>query len=108
MSDYLFVQSQDPFTETQSIHQYQLARDLAEAGHSVVVLLVQNGVAPARVNTTSDAFDTLLHSKVKVLADGFSLQQWEINRAQLKDGIHVADVSAAVDALLAGHKVIWH
>lgn len=108
MADYLFIQSQDPFTEVQSIHQYQLAQDLAEAGHGVVVLLVQNGVAPARLSAVSDAFDKLLCSAVTVLADDFSLQQWEISTPQLKDRIHVADVSVAVDALLAGHKVIWH
>lgn len=108
MSDYLFIQSQDPLTEVQSTHQYQLAQDLAAAGHSVVVLLVQNGVAPSRVNTISAAFDDLLRSPVTVLADGFSLQQWEISTDQLKPGIDIADVSAAVDAMLAGHKVIWH
>ena len=36
MSNYLFIQSQDPFTETRTRHQYDLALQLFEAGHQVI------------------------------------------------------------------------
>tara|TARA_R110002167_G_scaffold69072_2_gene194980 strand:- start:214 stop:540 length:327 start_codon:yes stop_codon:yes gene_type:complete len=108
MSDYLFIQSQDPFTETRAGHQYRLAQQLREAGHGVTVLLVQNGVVPARQEAQSQPFDSLLKAGVKLLADEFSLRQREINYEQLKAGITVCDMGAAIDVMLAGHKVIWH
>ncbi|WP_255346556.1 MULTISPECIES: hypothetical protein [unclassified Alcanivorax] len=35
MSDYLFIQSQDPFTEVRTEHQFALAGQLYDAGHNV-------------------------------------------------------------------------
>lgn len=108
MSDYLFIQSQDPFTEVRCAAQYQLARQLRDAGHQVRVLLVQNGVVPARRNARDEAFDALIASGVTVSADGFSLKQREIEAPDLKADVAVGDVGDAVDALLAGSKVIWN
>ncbi|ARB46401.1 MULTISPECIES: DsrE family protein [Alloalcanivorax] len=108
MSDYLFIQSQDPFTEVRCAAQYQLARQLRDAGHRVHVLLVQNGVAPARLGARSEVFDALLGGGVTVSADGFSLKQREIEASDLKAEVTVGDVGDAVDALLAGSKVIWN
>jgi predicted peroxiredoxin len=108
MSEYLFIQSQEPYTEARANHQYALASALRAAGHGVTVLLVQNGVIPARRQARCAAFEALLGSGVRVCADQLSLQQREIDRAELKDGVTVGDVGAAVDAMLAGHKVIWH
>ena len=81
MSHYLFIQSQDPFTETRTHHQFDLIGQLHDAGHKVAVLLVQNGVTPARRGAKSDLFD---------------------------DQVGVADMDLVIDAMLAGHKVIWH
>ena len=53
MSHFLFIQSQDPFTEVATSRQYQLAAELAKAGNQVQVLLVQNGVTPARKGANS-------------------------------------------------------
>ncbi len=108
MSQYLFIQSQDPFTETRTRHQFELIGQLHDAGHQVAVLLVQNGVVPARRGARSDLFDDLLQWGVTVQADHFSLSQREISDADLKDQIGVADVDMVIDAMLAGHKVIWH
>ncbi|WP_133492072.1 DsrE family protein [Alcanivorax sp. 24] len=108
MSDYLFIQSQDPFTEVRCAAQYRLARQLREAGHQVAVLLVQNGVVPARRDARDGAFDTLIASGVAVSADGFSLKQREIEASDLKADVAVGDVGDAIDALLAGAKVIWN
>jgi len=108
MSDYFFIQSQDPYTETRVSHQYQLARQLASAGHNVTLLLVQNGVTPARRDARSAPFEDLLASKVRVVADAFSIQQRELNKDTLKDTVRIGDVSDAIDAMLAGHKVIWN
>lgn len=108
MSHYLFIQSQDPFTEVRTTAQYDLAGQLHAAGHDVSVLLVQNGVTPARQGARSADFDQLLSVGVAVIADDFSLQQREIQAADLKNNVAVNSLDVVVDALLAGHKVIWN
>ena len=108
MSDYLFIQSQEPFTETRTQHQFELIEQLHDAGHQVSVLLVQNGVVPARRGARSDLFDRLLNSGVSMHADVFSLRQRELDDADLKERIGTCDLQVVIDAMLAGHKVIWH
>ena len=108
MSDYFFIQSQDPFTETRTSAQYSLMRSLCAAGHGVSVLLVQNGITPARLNAQSPDFDVLLGSGVQVFIDDLALQQREIDPASIKAPITVGSVDLAIDAMLAGHKVIWN
>lgn len=108
MSDYLFIQSQDPFTETRVTGQYELAVRLAKAGNNVRVLLVQNGVAPARKGAKCPSFVALQNSSVSVLVDTFSLNQREIDIAQLKEGIQPGELGIVIDAMLSRHKVIWN
>jgi sulfur relay (sulfurtransferase) complex TusBCD TusD component (DsrE family) len=108
MSDYLFVQSQDPFTDARANHQYDLAARLAKSGSHVRVLLVQNGVVPARKGAECPAFDALLATTVTVLADDVALRQREFTAEQLRDGVQPTEIGVVVDAMLAGHKVIWN
>ena len=61
MSRYLFIQSQDPFTEARTQAQYELAGALVADGHEVRVLLVQNGVLAARRNAASISFNAMLN-----------------------------------------------
>lgn len=108
MSRYLFIQSQDPFTEVRTQAQFDLARRLADAGSSVTLLLVQNAVVAARLHAQCPQFDSLLGSKVEILADSFALRQREIDDDQLKSNIRPTEISLAVDAMLNGDKVIWN
>lgn len=108
MSRYLFIQSQDPFTEVRTGAQFDLARRLVEAGHQVSLLLVQNGVTAARQGADCGAFDALRGQGVTLLADTFSLQQREIGQEHLKDAIDVTELDVVIDAMLAGDKVIWN
>ena len=108
MSRYLFIQSQDPYTEARTQAQYELASALATSGHDVCVLLVQNGVLPARRNAQSAHFDCLCQSKVKLLADNLSLLQREIANADLKPAITPTEIGIVIDAMLNGDKVIWN
>lgn len=108
MSNYLFIQSQDPFTEVRSNAQFDLASRLAAAGHQVRMLLVQNGVSVARKAATSSAFDSLLGSGVKVLADSFALEQREISAEQLNESVTSSQLDVVIEAMLAGDKVIWN
>lgn len=108
MSNYLFIQSQDPFTETRTRHQFDLALQLFEAGHDVRLLLVQNGVTPARKGADTPHFDALLKAGLSVSADDFSLQQRQIDGSDLKDKVGIDPIGTVVDALLNGDKVIWN
>lgn len=108
MANYLFIQSQDPFTEARTDAQFDLMQRLRGAGNEVAVLLVQSGVSAARQGARTRTFDRLLDGGITVLADDFSLQQREITADQLKPGVRSAAIDVAVDALLAGHKVIWN
>ncbi|BES72101.1 hypothetical protein RE428_31190 [Marinobacter nanhaiticus D15-8W] len=108
MSDYLFVQSQNPFTEGQTELQYALASQLHRAGHNVTLLLIQNGVTPAQIGARRTGLDTLLDLGVLVLADGFSLKLRNISADDLKFPIWISNVEVAIDALTEGQKVIWN
>ena len=108
MSRYLFIQSQDPYTEARTEAQYELAGALAAGGHEVRVLLVQNGVLPARRDASCAHFDRLCESKVTLLADDLSLQQREIPGTELKSAVKPAEIGIVVDAMLNGDKVIWN
>lgn len=108
MSRFLFIQSQDPFTEVRTAAQFDLARRLVEAGNQVSVLLVQNGVTAARRGAQCGGFDALAGQGVQLLADPFSLRQREIEAEHLKDAIEVADLDVVIEAMLAGDKVIWN
>ena len=108
MSNYLFIQSQDPFTETRTRHQYDLALQLFEAGHQVRLLLVQNGVTPARKGAKTPHFDALLKAGIPISADDFSLQQRQLTLDELKDAVSIDPIATAIDALLDGDKVVWN
>lgn len=108
MSNYLFIQSQDPFTETRTQHQYDLALQLFEAGHQVRLLLVQNGVTPARKGAQTPYFDALLKAGIPVGADDMSLQQRQLTLDELKDTVSIDPIATVIDALLDGDKVIWN
>ena len=108
MSEYLFIQSQDPFTETRVSYQYELAMRLASVGHDVKVLLIQNGVLPARAGVRCSEIIKLVESPVTVIADKFSLEQREIAHNQLHHNIDVGDEGIVIDAMLAKQKVIWN
>lgn len=108
MSRYLFIQSQDPFTEVRTNSQYELAKSLVNNGNKVQMLLVQNGVFAARQGASSEAFDSLASQGVNILADTFSLKQREIETNQLKPFVAPADIDMAVTAMLNGDKVIWN
>ena len=108
MSSYFFIQSREPLTDPRAEGDYQLIQSLANDGNDVSVILVQNGVIPARRETHIFSFDTLCCSKAKILTDIFSLRQREINIDQLKEGLTPINIDAVIEAMLAGHKVIWH
>jgi sulfur relay (sulfurtransferase) complex TusBCD TusD component (DsrE family) len=105
---YLLVESRDPFESADVAFSYELAAGLVKAGHDVTMLLVQNGVLPARRTAKADGLAGVLKAGVKVLADDFSLAERGIDPARLAPGIAPAPIDVVVDHLAAGHKTLWH
>lgn len=108
MANFFIVQSRDPFTDTRAVSDYELIHHLVVAGNQVSVLLVQNGVMPARRGSMARKFDMLRAAKVNMLVDRLSIRQREIEVGELKDGVLLADIEDVIKAMLAGEKVIWH
>ncbi len=108
MSKYMLIESRDPFDSSDVAFSYDLATGLAAAGHEVTLLLVQNGVLPARRGAKDRGLAAVMSAGVKVLADDFSLRERGIADARLVGGIEPAPLDVVVDHMAAGHKTLWH
>jgi hypothetical protein len=106
MTQYLLIESRDPFESNDVGYYYGLARGLAEAGNEVTLFLAQNGVLSARPSAQSAALTELARCGVTVLADDFSLQERGI--VTLAEGVAASPIDVVVDCLAAGHKTLWH
>ena len=110
---YLLIESRDPFDSADVPYFFKTAKDLAEKGEDVILYLVQNSVFCLRKNARPSAiFDWLggtSKSRVKVLADDFSLRERGIRQNELVGGVQISNVDALVDFLLEEkRKAIWH
>jgi intracellular sulfur oxidation DsrE/DsrF family protein len=108
MSDYLLIESRDPFDSGDTSKFCDLAASLVGNGDKVTVFLVQNGVLPARQSSMSDMLSRLADSGVEVLADEFSLSERGIGGNKLARGVRSAPIEVIVDQLAEGRKAIWH
>lgn len=108
MTDYLLIESRDPFEHNEGGYFYELAADLKKAGNSVTLFLVQNGVLPARSCRASAGLAALAAAGVQVRADRFSLRERGIVEAQLVPGVRSEDLGFVIDKLVAGSKTFWH
>jgi sulfur relay (sulfurtransferase) complex TusBCD TusD component (DsrE family) len=106
MTQYLLIESRDPFESNDVAYYYDLAKGLVETGNQVTLFLVQNGVLAARKSERSAQLSALAAGGVKVLADDFSLQERGI--AKLATGIAAAPIDVIVDHLEAGARALWH
>lgn len=106
--DYLLIESRDPFDGPGAERCYDLARELARRRNRVVLFLIQNGVLPARRGARNAALLESTRAGVSVRADEFSLRERGIAPDRLAAGVEPAPISAIVDALADGAKVIWH
>ena len=108
MSKYMLIESRDPYDSNDVAFAYELAGGLAKAGHEVTLLLVQNGVLPARKGAKADGLAAVMQAGVKILADEFSLAERGIDASRLSTGIASTPLDVAVDHLAEGHKTLWH
>jgi hypothetical protein len=108
MSNYVLIESRDPFESCDASMLHELAIGQAGEGNEVTVFFIQNGVLPARGGSRyASRFAELARSGVTVLADDFSLRERAVQR--LADGVTPASVDALVTLVLTEDtKVIWH
>jgi intracellular sulfur oxidation DsrE/DsrF family protein len=107
-TDYLLIESRDPFEHNDAGYFHSLAADLRKAGNTVTVFLVQNGVLPARPGRASSGLTALAAAGVLVRADRFSLRERGIPEEKLVAGVEAEDLGGVIDRLVAGSKTFWH
>lgn len=109
MSNYIFIETRDPFESRDIRFVEETATALKERGHEVTVFLVQNGVLASRKNEGESYVSRLAAAGVKLLADEFSLSERGIQPRELHPGIQPSGIEAVVDSLVQEYtKAIWH
>jgi predicted peroxiredoxin len=107
MSEYVLIESRDPFESRDTEFVEQTAIAIKERGYPVTVFLIQNGVLAARKNT--GRLRRLVEAGVRLLADDFSLRERGIKAEELAQGIQESGIDRLVDAIAqANTKAIWH
>jgi predicted peroxiredoxin len=108
-SQYVFVESRDPFDSPDTGFVADTAAALAARGRAVTVFLVQNGVLAARAGARGSHVPRLAGAGVRVLADDFSLVERGIDGAELPAGVVAAPIGTLVDlAVQPDTKTLWH
>ena len=107
MTNYLFIESRDPFESRDTRFIEDTAIGLKERGHDVTLFLVQNGVLAARKK--AQCLERLAQAGVTLLADSFSLSERGIQAAELTAEVRQAGIDLLVDALVQENsRAIWH
>ena len=109
MSNYIFIETRDPFESRDTQFLVETATALKERGNDVTVFLVQNGVLAARRAARGSHLPPLAEAGVRLLADDFSLAERGIQEAELLPGVRQAGIDSLVDFLARDNtKAIWH
>jgi len=109
MSNYIFIETRDPFESRDTHFIEQTATALKERGHEVTVFLVQNGVLASRRNVRDSYLPRLAQAGVNLLADDFSLCERGIQTAELHPSVRPSSIETLVNALVQSNtKAVWH
>lgn len=106
MSEYLLVESRDPFESRGFSQRCDLALTLRAEGGGVTLFLVENAVLGARAGAKTPGLDRLVKAGVRVLADEFALRERGI--AEVAPHIAPTDIDTLVDELARGAKALWN
>jgi predicted peroxiredoxin len=107
MTEYVLIESRDPFESRDTEFLEQTAITIRERGHRVTMFLLQNGVFAARGSTPR--LQRLLEAGVILLADDFSLRERGIKAAELAQGVRESGINTLVDTITQPNtKSIWH
>ena len=109
MSNYVIIESRDPFESRDVRFVVDTATGLKREGNDVTVFLVQNGVLAVRGNARLSHLPTLVEEGVRLLADDFSLSERGIQPGEFEPGVQISTIDALVDMLIRPNtKAIWH
>jgi len=109
MSDYVLIESRDPFDSADTGFVADMATALRARGRSVTVYLVQNGVLAGRAGARGSHVARLAKAGVTVLADDFSLRERGIESGEMAGGVREASIDALVDLVMRSDtKSLWH
>ena len=109
MTNYLLIETRDPFESADTRFVEQTATALRQRGNEVTVFLLQNGVLAARQTARVEGLSRMAQAGVRILADDFSLRERGIQTRELAPGIQPANVETLVDSLMQeSTKAIWH
>lgn len=109
MTNYIFIESRDPFDSRELGFIEQTATALKQRGHEVTVFLVQNGVLACRRTLKDSGLERLAKAGVTVLADDFSLREPGIPDADVLPSVRPSSIEILVGTLVQENtKAIWH
>ena len=109
VSNYVFIESRDPFDSPDTAFLADTAISLKKRGNDVTVFLVQNGVLAARQQARKSQLPQLLESGITVAADDFSLQERGIQSGECHTKLKITPIDQLVDLLLQENtKAVWH
>lgn len=108
MSNYVLIDSRGPLEAADNGYFLGLAESLVRAGHSVTLLLTQNGVLAARRTCpAAQQLGRLQTLGVTVKADDFAVKERAIS--SLADGVQSIGIDAFVQKIMdAPTRVLWH
>jgi len=108
MPKYVFIESRDPYESGDCAQFAEMVEGLQQRGAEATLFLVQNGVLGARRGATANAMlARLAGSKVRILADSFSLRERGIQNVAA--GVTNSGMNYLVDLILEpGVKAVWH
>jgi predicted peroxiredoxin len=109
VSNYVFIESRDPFDSPDTSFLADTAASLKKRGNNVTVFLVQNGVFATRKQARKSQLPQLLDSGVTVLADDFSLRERGIQSDECQSPVKAAGIDQLVDLIVQENtKAVWH
>lgn len=109
MSNYVFIESRDPFDSPDTNSVSKAAVALRKEGHTVTVFLVENGVLGARKQATQSQVPAIVEFGVTVLADDFSLQKHGISLEECAPGLQAGSMAHLIELIVKENtKAVWH
>ena len=109
MSNYVLIESRDPFESPDTSFLADTAVSLKKRGNNVTVFLVQNGVLTTRKQARKSNLPQLIESGVTVLADDFSMRERGIQSDECHTAVRISSIDQLVDLVVQENtKAVWH
>jgi predicted peroxiredoxin len=108
MKRYLLIESRGAFEAADAPHYLALATALRVEGAKVEIMLVQNGVMPARKGARTEGLSAAVQAGIPVWADEFAMKERALRSQDLIAGVKAAAIGTVVDRMADGWNVIWH